>query len=84
MITAWAALESMAARLTCERASDAEIASLRALFDGFEHGDLRLRLNEYSAANFRFHQRVMELGHRRCWWTWPMPCSCTCGRSAAA
>jgi DNA-binding GntR family transcriptional regulator len=63
MITVWAALESMAARLACERAGDAEIASLRALFAGFEGGDVRLRLNEYSAANFRFHQRVLELGH---------------------
>ena len=61
MITAWAALESMAARLICERASDADIASLRALFTTFEDGQVRLRLNEYSAANFRFHQRVMEL-----------------------
>ena len=63
MITAWAALESMAARLICERASDEEIASLRSLFDTFEDADLRLRLNEYSAVNFRFHQRVMELSH---------------------
>lgn len=63
MITAWAALESMAARLSCERASDAEIASLRKLFAGFQNGDVRLRLNEYSAANFRFHQRVLELAH---------------------
>ena len=61
MITAWAALESMAARLICQRASDADIASLRALFATFEDGQVRLRLNEYSAANFRFHQRVMDL-----------------------
>ena len=53
MITAWAALESMAARLVCERATDAEIASLRALFSTFEDGDVRLRLNEYSEANFQ-------------------------------
>src|ERR1700746_792634 len=32
MITAWAALESMAARLITERASDAEIVSLRQMF----------------------------------------------------
>ena len=31
MIIAWAALESMAARLACERASDDEIATLRTL-----------------------------------------------------
>lgn len=63
MITIWAALEGMAARLTCERATDEEIASLRTLFSTFEDGELRLRLNEYSAANLRFHQRIIELGH---------------------
>jgi DNA-binding GntR family transcriptional regulator len=63
MITAWAALESMAARLLCERATDEEIASLRALFSTFEDGEVRLRLNEYSDANLRFHQRIIELGH---------------------
>jgi DNA-binding GntR family transcriptional regulator len=62
-ITAWAALESMAARLMCERATDEEIASLRALFSTFEDGEVRLRLNEYSAANVRFHQRIVELAH---------------------
>jgi DNA-binding GntR family transcriptional regulator len=63
MITVWAALESMAARLTCDRASDEEIASLRTLFSTFEEGEVRLRLNEYSAANLRFHQRIIELAH---------------------
>jgi DNA-binding GntR family transcriptional regulator len=62
MITAWAALESMAARLMCERATDEEIAGLRALFSTFEDGEVRLRLNEYSEANLRFHQRILELG----------------------
>jgi DNA-binding GntR family transcriptional regulator len=64
MITVWAALEGMAARLTCERATDEEITGLRTLFATFEDGDLRLRLrlNEYSDANLRFHQRIIELG----------------------
>ena len=35
MITVWAALESMAARLITERASDEEIASLRRMFATF-------------------------------------------------
>jgi DNA-binding GntR family transcriptional regulator len=61
MIRAWAALESMAARLVCERASDEDIRSLRDLFSTFEDGELRLRLNEYSEANLRFHQRIIEL-----------------------
>ena len=63
MLTVWAALESMAARLVCERASDEEIASLHSLFEGFEEEGVRFHLNEYSAANLRFHQRIIELSH---------------------
>ena len=63
MIIAWAALESMAARLTCERATDEEIGSLRSLFADFEGGELRSHIDEYSVANLRFHQRMIELGH---------------------
>jgi DNA-binding GntR family transcriptional regulator len=63
MIVAWAALESMAARLACERADDEEIGSLRTLFSNFEDGQVRSHLDEYSAANLRFHQQIMELGH---------------------
>jgi DNA-binding GntR family transcriptional regulator len=62
MITVWSALESLAARITCERASDEEIGALRELFATFEDGEVRLRLDEYSAANLRFHQRIVELG----------------------
>jgi DNA-binding GntR family transcriptional regulator len=63
LIRAWAALESMAARLICERATDEEIGSLRELFSAFVDDDeLRLHLNEYSEANLRFHQRIIELG----------------------
>ena len=63
MIIAWAALESMAARLACERASDDEIASLRTLFSSFDDAELRSHLDEYSVANLRFHQSLIELGH---------------------
>jgi DNA-binding GntR family transcriptional regulator len=61
MIRAWAALESMAARLVCERATDEEIHNLRALFATFEDDQVRLRLDEYSDANLRFHQTIIEL-----------------------
>ena len=54
----------MAARLICERASDEEIGSLRTLFSTFEEGEVRSHLDEYSAANLRFHQRLIELGGR--------------------
>ncbi len=63
MLTVWAALESMAARLTCERASDAEIGGLRELFSTFAEGAVRAQINEYSVANLRFHQQIIELGH---------------------
>ena len=65
MITAWAALESMAARLITQTASDDEIASLRHLFATFENGKLRAHLDEYSDANIEFHQNIIRLSHNR-------------------
>ncbi len=62
MITVWAALESMAARLITERASDAEIASLRRLFATFEDGQVQAQIDEYSDTNIKFHQQIVKLG----------------------
>lgn len=61
MVVVWAALESMAARLVTEVATDEEIASLREL--GVMHSDDPGRANmaEYSEANIQFHQRILEL-----------------------
>ena len=62
IITAWAALESMAARLLTMQAADDEIASLRKLFATFaEDGTVAARLDEYSDANLEFHKRILEL-----------------------
>jgi DNA-binding GntR family transcriptional regulator len=61
MITAWAALESMAARLITERASDADIAGLRRMFATFEGDKLHAKLDEYSEVNITFHQTIIEL-----------------------
>jgi len=61
MITAWAALESMAARLITERASDADIAGLRRMFATFEGDRLHAKLDEYSEVNINFHQTIIEL-----------------------
>lgn len=62
MIQVWAALEGMAARLVTQRATDAEIARLRALFKEFnESHKPEDHLSEYSAANIRFHQTMIEL-----------------------
>ena len=61
MITAWAALESMAARLLTQVASDEEIAGLREMFATFENGRLRAHLDEYSDVNIEFHQTIIRL-----------------------
>jgi DNA-binding GntR family transcriptional regulator len=61
MITAWAALESMAARLITEHASKEDIAALRKMFATFEDGALRAHLDEYSEANIEFHQSIIRM-----------------------
>src|SRR5712672_236628 len=61
IITVMAALESMAARLAAERASDAEIAELRRLMDEFRCGNDGERLDEYSDANIAFHQAIIRM-----------------------
>src|SRR5438477_12831286 len=63
MITAWAALESMAARLITLNATDDEIATLRAMFARFENGELHARLDEYSEVNIQFHQAIIRMSH---------------------
>ena len=61
MITAWAALESMAARLITETASDQDIAGLGRMFATFEGDKLHAKLDEYSEVNIAFHQAIIEL-----------------------
>ncbi len=61
MITVWAALESMAARLMTEVATQEEIAGLRKMFATFENGRLRAHLDEYSDVNIEFHQTIIRL-----------------------
>lgn len=62
LITAWAALESMAARLITQKsATEGEIASLRQMFATFEDGQLRAHLDEYSEVNIEFHQSIIRM-----------------------
>ncbi len=61
MIILWAALESMAARLVTERATDSEISSLRTIFSTFDDGQVQAHIDEYSDANIRFHQSIVEM-----------------------
>ncbi|MDP6573833.1 MAG: GntR family transcriptional regulator [Rhodospirillales bacterium] len=61
MIVVWAALESMAARLVTENATDAEIASLRRMFATFENDQVEAKIDEYSETNIRFHQALLKM-----------------------
>ena len=61
MITVWAALESMAARLITRDATDADIARLRTMFGTFENDQIQANIDEYSETNIRFHQALLRL-----------------------
>ena len=62
IITVWAALESMAARLIIENATAEEIATLREMFSSFdEDGAAQARIDEYSETNVSFHQALFRL-----------------------
>ncbi len=63
MIMVWAALESLAARLITERASDEEIVSLRKMFATFRQAKVQARIDEYSDTNIRFHQALFQISH---------------------
>jgi DNA-binding GntR family transcriptional regulator len=65
MVTVWAALESMAARLATKEASDEELASLHGLVDTFSSDGVSGKMGEYSDANIRFHQAIISLGKCR-------------------
>src|SRR4051794_35177913 len=65
MITAWAALEGMAARLITQNAGTEEIAALRRMFGTFENGEARAHLDEYSEANIEFHQTIIRMSKNR-------------------
>lgn len=59
------ALEGIAGRLACERASDAEIASIKALHRRmFEHFQAR-RLAEYLELNLQIHIEIVRLAKNR-------------------
>lgn len=62
MITVWAALEGMAARLAAERATAAELKGLRELFNAFEREPLSAHMHDYSQANIDFHQAIIRMG----------------------
>ena len=61
MITVWAAIESMAARLAATRATNGELAELRRLIEAFQD-DPTGHISEYSDANMAFHRAIIRLG----------------------
>ncbi|MGH9439231.1 MAG: GntR family transcriptional regulator, partial [Terriglobia bacterium] len=63
MIVAWAALESMAARFAATRATSAEFAELHVIMDKYRNEKYVGQINEYSAVNIAFHEKIVELGH---------------------
>jgi DNA-binding GntR family transcriptional regulator len=65
MIGAWAALESMAARLITQAASDDEIAGLRRMFATFDRGAVAAKLDEYSEVNIEFLQTIIRLSRNQ-------------------
>ncbi len=65
MIVVWAALESMAARLACADATDAEIAALREIGTRYDPERARARISEYSEANIEFHLTILRLAKNR-------------------
>src|SRR5919106_91284 len=65
MITVWAALEGMAARLIVSQASDEEIAGLRRMFSTFENDQVAAKIDEYSETNIRFHQAIIKMSNSR-------------------
>src|SRR4029077_8080502 len=65
LITAWAALEGMAARLATRSAGDQEISALRHIFATFEGGEVQAKLDEYSEVNIEFHQAIIRMSHNQ-------------------
>ena len=61
MITVWAALESMAARLITQEATDDEISSLRDILTDVDGNKGGAQIDEYSDKNIQFHQNIIEL-----------------------
>ena len=61
VVTVWAALESTAARLVIEKATDSDISSLRTLFTTYEDEQVQAHIDEYSEINIEFHQAILKL-----------------------
>ena len=63
LITVWAALEAMAARLASARASDKDLAQLKRTYG--EKDEAEDDVSEYSDRNLAFHQAIIRLSGNR-------------------
>lgn len=61
LVYVWAALESMAARLAAQFATDEEIGKLRELFSTSDGLNCNAHINEYSETNVEFHRTIIEM-----------------------
>ncbi|NQU61562.1 MAG: GntR family transcriptional regulator [Rhodospirillales bacterium] len=61
VVQVWAALESTAARMVIDNASDDEIASLREMFSTFDGDQVQAHIDEYSETNVEFHQAILRM-----------------------
>ncbi|KGM32000.1 GntR family transcriptional regulator [Inquilinus limosus] len=61
MVTVWAALESMAARLATQVATDTQIRKLHDYVDVFRDRDPEEHVSEYSEANIAFHKQIIRI-----------------------
>lgn len=59
MITVWSAIEAMAARLACERATPEELSELRAIAEFKKNPSTHL--DEYSQSNMIFHKTIIRM-----------------------
>ena len=65
MLTVWAALESMSARLITLNARDDVIASLRSLLTSYSEGQVDDHIDEYSENNINFHQAILRMSENQ-------------------
>jgi DNA-binding GntR family transcriptional regulator len=61
MITVWAAIESLAARLAAGRVTEADLQELRGHVEAFQD-DPTGHIGEYSEANMAFHKAIIRMG----------------------
>lgn len=61
MIVVWAALETMAARLACQNATDGEIARLREIGTKYTKDKAKANISEYSETNIEFHLHILGM-----------------------